>query len=135
MAAIYQWFNLGEFVITSPMYPIEFEDAQINSTSVGHGRLVGAWAQDAQISDTIAVYGTNPYLMTFGNGEDDAQINDTTPGHGDFGGGIVIYPEGLDAQENATAVGSGTLEGKLITYYNHEDAQINLTAVGYGTLV
>ena len=125
---------VGQFLLTSPVYPVEVEDAIENGTSAGYGRLVGAWSEDAIENDSYAVYGTNPQLLKRAWHEEDALSNDTNTGYGTLGGDIVIYGNAEDAIIGDTAVGYGTVVGKLIVYDNYEDALIGSTSAGYGTL-
>lgn len=124
----------GQFLLTSPIYPIEAEDAVQQGTSAGRGSLLGAWAEDAVTTHTYASRGTNPQLLVLYEMEDDAVIQDSSEGYGTLGGDIVIYTYFEDAVIGSTAVGYGTLVGALIVYENFEDAVIGSTSVGYGTI-
>ena len=124
---------VGQFLLTSPLYPVEFEDAMVSDTHAGHGTLLGAWAEDAVESTTLGSRGTNPYVYNDYSWEE-AISNDTSVGYGTFDGDIVIYSNVEEAVISDTAVGYGTIEGKLIIYPNQEDAVISNTSVGYGTI-
>ena len=124
----------GQFLLTSPLYPIEYEDALTNSTSPGRGSLLGAWSEDAMENDTAGVRGTNKMVWQGYYNPDEAISNDTAAGYGSLGGDIVIYTFYEDALISNTATGYGTLNGVLIVYDNYEDALINSTSAGYGTL-
>ena len=124
----------GQFLLTSPIYPIGVEDAVQQGTSASYGRLFGAWAEDAITTTTKAVRGTNPMVHVEYRIPDDAVIQDTAESYGTMGGDVVIYTYFEDAVIQDTAVGSGTILGALIVYPNFEDGVIGSTSASYGTI-
>lgn len=123
----------SEFLLTSPLYPIEFEDALVNDTAPGRGRLLGAWSEDALQSDGYVSRITNPYVYqdhTF----EEAIASNTAAGYGTMGGDIVIYSNAEDAIINSTTQGSATLVGALVVYDNTEDALQSDTSASRGDI-
>ena len=125
----------GQFLLTSPVYPIEAEDAIVNDTAPSYARLLGIGVEEAIENDTDPSHATLVDILVDYVIPDEAIISDTAPSFGLIDGGLVVYSEYEDAIESATTPSFGLLDGALIVYPNYEDAIINDTTPQDSTLV
>jgi hypothetical protein len=122
----------GQFLLTSPVYPIQYEDAIVSQTAPSRASLLGISVEEAIENDTAPVFG----LLGGGLIEtdyEDAIENDTIPSFGLLAGGLV-ETEYEDAIENDTAPSFGLLDGALVVYDLYEDAIENDTEPQDSTL-
>ena len=123
----------GQFLLTSPIYPIEFTDAIVNQTAPSHGLLTGYGFEEAIINDTAARDGGLDSIAIVTSYED-AIENDTDPNFGLLVP-LLITNNVEDAIINDTLPAFGLLDGALLRYENYQDAIINDTDPQDGTLV
>jgi hypothetical protein len=116
----------GQFLLTSPVYPIEAEDAIINDTRPSYARLLGIGVEEAIINDTAPSHAILQQILVEHTQPDDAIINDTAPSFGLIDGGLVTH-DYEDAIINETSPSFAFIDGDLIVYPNYEDAIINDT--------
>jgi hypothetical protein len=125
----------GQFLLTSPVYPIQAEDAIINDTAPSYARLLGYGYEEAIISDTAPQDSTLVQLLVEYVMPEEAIISDTAPSFGLIDGGLIVYNEYEDAIISDTSPSFGLIDGALITYDNYEDAIISDTDPQDSTLV
>ena len=124
----------GQFLITSPIYPIEYADAIVNQTAPVRGSLVGFGYEEAIINTTLPSFGLLAGNLIVYDEYDDAIINDTLPSFGLLAGNLIEMNY-RDAIISITAPSFGLIDGALIVYENYDDALINDTEPQDGTLV
>jgi len=115
----------GQFLLTSPVYPIEFEDAVVSQSAPDRGRLVGIYFDDAIVQGTEPRFGLLAGGLTSTNAPDDAIISDSEPRFGLLAGGLTVTTSPEDAIISDTEPRFAIMAGALIRYENWEDAIIS----------
>lgn len=126
---------LGQFLLTSPIYPLEVEDAIVNDSRPNRGRLLGTNWEDAVTMPNLPNRATLKQGMVFYPGDEDAITGDNAPEDSLLGGNLIDYTNYEDAITGDNAPEDSTKEGKLITYDNYEDAITGTNAPEDSTLV
>jgi hypothetical protein len=124
----------GQFLLTSPVYPIEAEDAIINDTRPSYARLLGIGVEEAIINDTAPSHAILQDILVEYSEYEEAIINETEPSFGLIDGGLVTH-DYEDAIISDTSPSFAFIDGDLIVYPNYEDAIINDTDPQDSTLV
>ena len=125
MAAIYQWFQGDEFLLTSPMYPIELEDGLSHNSLPSRVRIVGAHIEDALQQTSIPVSVYQKYIFNTTNAED-ALEQYTLPARTAFNTEVYIEANTEDALSQISTPARTTFENGLIVALA-EDALITTT--------
>lgn len=125
----------GQFLLTSPVYPVEFEDAIINDTAPNRGRLLGTGWEEAIASETAPSFGLLGGLLVEHDQPDEAIISDSTPQDSVLTTDLRVIYWFEEAIISTTTPSFGLIDGALIVYPNYEDAIISDTTPQDSTLV
>ena len=124
----------GQFLLTSPVYPIEFEDAIINDSAPNRGRLLGFGTEEAIINDSAPSFALLGGLLVEHEQYDEAIISDSTPQDSILTHDKRVLHWFEEAIISTSTPSFGLLDGALIVY-SHEEAIISDTDPQDSTLV
>lgn len=118
MAAIYQWFKSGEYmVLTTTLYPIEASEALVFSIDISAGSM-DTIKDDAMKQGMTLLAGTLVLGLLDAPERNDGIITKLEVLEGTLNIILLDAPEQDDAMDHSLELLSGTLEEKLVTTYS-----------------